>query len=133
MKNVFHRLSSELYMAEERISKLKARLSKVKCKQEKSIQTWHQHLCMSAQSFSCVQLFVTPLTQPAKAPLSMGFFRQEYWSGFPCLPPGYHPNPGIKPTSPESLALQVDSLLLSHWGNPASTSTSTSLLIKLTK
>ena len=37
----------------------------------------------------------------------MGFSRQEYWSGLPCLSPGDLPNPGIKPRSP---ALQVDSL-----------------------
>ena len=37
----------------------------------------------------------------------MKFFRQEYWSGLPCPPPGDHPNPGIKPASP---ALQEDSL-----------------------
>jgi len=39
--------------------------------------------------------------------LSMGFSRQEYWSGLPCPPPGDLPNPGIEPRSP---ALQVDSL-----------------------
>ena len=32
-------------------------------------------------------------------PLSMGFFRQQYWSGLPCPPPGDLPNPGIKPAS----------------------------------
>ena len=32
-------------------------------------------------------------------PLSMGFSRQEYWSGFPCLPSGHLPNPGIEPAS----------------------------------
>ena len=48
-------------------------------------------------------------------PLSMGFSRQEYWSGFPCSPPGDPLNPGIKPLSP---ALQVDSLPLSHWESP---------------
>jgi len=37
----------------------------------------------------------------------MGFSRQEYWSGLPCPPPGYLPNPGIKPRSP---TLQMDSL-----------------------
>ena len=35
-----------------------------------------------------------------QAPLSMGFFRQEYKSGLPFPPPGDLPNPGIKPTSP---------------------------------
>ena len=40
----------------------------------------------------------------------MGFFRQEDWSGLPCLPPGDRPDPGIKTMSPVSPALQVDSL-----------------------
>ena len=34
-----------------------------------------------------------------QAPLSMGFSRQEYWSGLPCPPPGDLPNPGIEPVS----------------------------------
>ena len=38
-------------------------------------------------------------------PLSMGFSRQEYWSGFPCLPSGHLPNPGIEPASLMSPAL----------------------------
>ena len=54
----------------------------------------------------------------SQAPLSMGFFRQEYWSGLPFLSPGNLPGPGIEPTSP---ALQVDSLPLSHWGGPPPT------------
>ena len=45
----------------------------------------------------------------------MGFPRQEHWSGLPFPPPGDLPNPEIEPESP---ALQVDSLPLSHWGNP---------------
>ena len=48
----------------------------------------------------------------------MGFFRQEYWSGLPCPPPGDLPNPGIEPMYPTSPALQADSLPLSHWGSP---------------
>ena len=40
----------------------------------------------------------------------MGFFRQEYWSGLPFPPQEDLPNPGIKTVSPESLALQADSL-----------------------
>ena len=54
---------------------------------------------------SRVQLFVTPWTSANQAPLSMGFSRQEYWSGLPFPPPGDLPNTGIKPTSPESPAL----------------------------
>ena len=38
--------------------------------------------------------------QTHQAPLSVGFSRQEYWSGLPCLPPGDLPDPGIEPASP---------------------------------
>ena len=55
--------------------------------------------------FSGVQLFVTPWTIAHQIPLSMGFSRQEYWSGLPCPPPGVLPDPGIKPTSLMSPAL----------------------------
>ena len=73
------------------------------------------HCCACVLShFSHVQLFVTPWTVAHQAPLSMGFSRQEYWSGLPCPPPGDLPNPGIEPGSP---TLQEDSLLLSHWGS----------------
>ena len=44
--------------------------------------------------------FVTPWTVACQAPLSMGFPRQEYWSGLPLSSPGDLPNPGIKPASP---------------------------------
>ena len=50
-----------------------------------------------------------PLTVACQAPLSMGFPKQEYWSGLPFPSPGDLPDPGNEPTSPESLALQVDS------------------------
>ena len=50
--------------------------------------------------FSHVQLFVTPWTVDPQAPLSVGFSRQEYWSGLPCPPTGDLPNPGIKLVSP---------------------------------
>ena len=56
---------------------------------------------------SCLTL-ATPWTVAGQAPLSMGFSRQEYWSGLPCPPPGDLPNSGIEPGS---LALQADSLL----------------------
>ena len=51
--------------------------------------------------------------------LSMGFSRQEYWSGLPFPPPGDLPNPGIKPMSPVAPALQADSAL-SHCESPNS-------------
>ena len=68
--------------------------------------------------FSHIQLFVTPWTVACQAPLSMGFSKQEYWSGLPCPSPGDLPNPGIKLRSSASPALQADSLLLSHQGSP---------------
>ena len=59
------------------------------------------------RSLSCVWLFVTPWTIAYQAPLSMGFSRQEYWSGLPVPSLGGLPDPGIKPGSP---ALQTDAL-----------------------
>ena len=44
--------------------------------------------------------FATPWTVPHQAPLSMGFPRQEYWSGLPFPPPEDLPDPGIEPVSP---------------------------------
>ena len=55
---------------------------------------------------SCLTLF-DPVDCRPQAPLSMGFPRQEDWSGLSFLSPGDLPNPGIKPRSP---ALQADSL-----------------------
>ena len=62
---------------------------------------------LKAKSLSCIQLCVTPWTVAHQAPLSMGFSRQEYWSGLPFPSPGDLPNPGIEPGSP---ALQADAL-----------------------
>ena len=66
-------------------------------------------------------VFLTSWIVACQAPLSMGFSRQEYWSGLPCLPPGDLPDPGIEPVSPVALPLQVDSLPLSHLGSPVLT------------
>ena len=62
---------------------------------------------------SVVSDSVIPLTVAHQAPPSMGFSRQEYWSGLPFPPPGDLPDPGIEPMAPGSPALQVDSLPLS--------------------
>ena len=63
--------------------------------------------------------FCDPMDCSHQAPLSMGFLRQEYWSGLPCPPPGDLPNPGIKPRSP---ALQAgDSLPFEPPGKPSMT------------
>ena len=53
---------------------------------------------------SCLTL-VTPWTVVHQVPLSMGFFRQEYWSGLPFPPPGDFPNPRIESLSLASPAL----------------------------
>ena len=68
------------------------------------------------KSLSRVQLFVTPWTVAHQDLLSMGFPRQEYWSGLPCPPPGDLPNPGIEPGFP---ALQADSLPSEPPGKPS--------------
>ena len=67
---------------------------------------------------SHVQLFATPRTVAHQAPLSMGIFRQEYWTGLPFPPAGDIPDPGIRPSSLVSAALQVDSLPTEPLGRP---------------
>ena len=62
---------------------------------------------VKVNSLSRVRLFVTLWTADHQAPLSMGFSRQEYWSGLPFPFPGDLPNPEIEPRSP---ALQADAL-----------------------
>ena len=62
------------------------------------------HACVLSH-FSHVQLFATLWTVTHQAPLSMGFSRQEYWSGLPCPLPRDPPNPGIEPASLMSPAL----------------------------
>ena len=62
-----------------------------------------------------VRLFVAPWALAHQAPLSMGLFRQEYWSGLPFSSPGYLPNPGMEPRSP---ALHADCLLSEPPGKP---------------
>ena len=62
---------------------------------------------VKVKSLSRVRLFVTPSTVAHQAPPSMGFSRQEYWSGLPFPSPGDLPDPGIEPRSP---ALQADAL-----------------------
>ena len=65
--------------------------------------------CTVETAYMCllsnVRLFSTPWTVPSEAPLSMEFFRQEYWSGLPFTPPENLPHPGIEPESPVSPVL----------------------------
>ena len=66
-------------------------------------------------SHSVVSASVATLwTVARRTPLSMGFPREEHWSGLPFPSPGDFPTPGIGPASP---SLQADSLLLSHQGS----------------
>ena len=58
---------------------------------------------------------MTLWTVAYQAPPSMGFFRQEYWSGLPFPSPGDLPEPGVKPGSP---ALQADALPSEPLGKP---------------
>ena len=62
---------------------------------------WLCMLSVQAQSFRLCATHGLAL----QAPLSMGFFRQEYWSGLPCPPPGDPPDPEIEPESPVSPVL----------------------------
>ena len=62
---------------------------------------------VKVKSLSHVRLFAIPWTVVYQASLSMGFSRQEYWSGLPFPSPGDLPDPGIKPRSP---ALQAGAL-----------------------
>ena len=70
---------------------------------------------VKVKPLSRVQLFATPWTIACQAPPSMGFSRQEYWSGLPSPSPGDLPNPGIEPRSP---TLQTDSLPAQPPGKP---------------
>ena len=70
---------------------------------------------VKVKSLSHVQLFATRWTVAYQASPSMGFSRQEYWSGLPFPSPGHLPNPGIKPGSS---ALEADALTPEPQGSP---------------
>ena len=62
---------------------------------------------VKVKALSHVRLFATPWTVAYQAPPSVGFSRQEYWSGLPFPSPGDLPDPGIEPWCP---AFQADAL-----------------------
>ena len=74
------------------------------------------HVTSECKSFSCVWCFATPQTAAHQAPQFIGFPRPEYWSELSFPSPEDLPNPGIES---RPLALQTDSLLLSHQGSPS--------------
>ena len=65
-------------------------------------------LKVKVKSLSRVQVFVTTWTVAYQAPPSIGFSRQEYWSGLPFPSPEYLPDPGIEPRSPDSFICYKD-------------------------
>ena len=75
----------------------------------------HEGEGRKVKSLNHVRLFVTPWTVAYQAPPSMGFSRQEYWSGLPFPSPGDLPYPGIKPRSP---TLEADALTSEPPGKP---------------
>ena len=75
-------------------------------------------LCMHAQLPIRFQLFETLWSVACKAPLSLEFSRQHRWSGLSFFLQEDLPDPGIEQASPNSPAVQADSLPLSHWGAP---------------
>ena len=83
-------------------------------------------LSYQGSPFSCVQLFVIPWTVTFQAPLSMGFPRQEYWSGLPFPSAWDLPHPG---TEPRRLHCRQVFYQLSHQGSPVSWSGSERLQV----
>ena len=76
------------------------------------------YMVAAAKSLQSCPTLCDPMDRAHQAPLSLGFSRQECWSGLPFLPPGDLPHPGIEPASPVSPALQVDSLPSEPMGKP---------------
>ena len=74
-------------------------------------------MCYMLSRFIHVRLFVTPWSIACQAPLSLGFSRQEYWSGLPFFSPGDLPDPGVKSRSPVE---QARSLQCEPPGKPTS-------------
>ena len=76
--------------------------------QYKAVGSQWPRMKVKVKSLSPVRLFATPWTVGHQTPASMGFPRQQYWSGLPFPSPGDLPDPGIEPRSP---ALQADALV----------------------
>ena len=86
-----HELSKNKYQRKQ--SKFKRNLNNLnEIRKDKNYD--ETSVCQWLQSFLTL---CNPTNCSPQAPLSMGFSRQEYWSGLPCRPPGDHPKPSIKP------------------------------------
>ena len=100
VEHLFHVLIGHLYIFFWKVS------TQILCPFLICLSFYYWVVCVCVLSrFSRVWLFVIPWTTACLAPLSMGFSRQEYWSGLPCPPSGNLPNPGIESMSPVSPAL----------------------------
>ena len=75
----------------------------------------YKKMKVKVKSLSRVWLFATPWTVAHQASPSLGFSRQDYWSGLPFPSPGELPDPAIEPRSP---ALQADALTSEPPGKP---------------
>ena len=75
-------------------------------------------LLLLLSHFSCVRLCATPETAAHQAPPSVGFFRQEHWSGLPFPSPRDLPDPGAEPASPVAPALAGRFLTTEPPGKP---------------
>ena len=82
---------------------------------------------VKVKSLSRVRLFATQWSVAYQAPQSMGFSRQEYWSGVPFPSPGDLPDPGIEPGAP---ALQIDTLPSEPSGKPKNTGVGSYFLLQ---
>ena len=82
-----------------------------------------QCMKVKVKSLIRVRLLATPWTAAYQAPPSMGFSRQEYWSGLPFPAPGVLPDPGIEPGSPTLVKAEVkaDALTSEPPGKPCNT------------
>ena len=92
-------------------SKIKTAKNKQKMVICKTLENINDGACMHAQLLSYVRLCDPIDCVPLQAPLSVGFSKQEYWSGLPFPSPGHLLNSGIEAMSLVSSALQVDSLI----------------------
>ena len=70
-----------------------------------AIAPWYHRMGVHAKSLQSCLTLCDPMDCNPPGSSSMGFSRQEYWSGLPCPPPGDLPEPGIKPRSPMFPAL----------------------------
>ena len=84
-----------------------------------SLDLVNRGVCVHVSHLSPVVLFVTLWTIAHQAALSMGFSRQEYWSGFPLPPPGNLPDLGIETLSPVSPALECGFFTTEPLGKPS--------------